>query len=114
MSGFFTGTGPGLGRLGEANFGGAGGSALTGAGGTTGATKGAASSINGMDTNFEMSRSEITSCTTGRSTTFCFRAHASESELKQKLLMLRGIPSVNVAMVSKASGANRVGPSYPA
>src|ERR1700732_3207416 len=63
---------------------------------------------------FVISRSEITSSTTDSPITRWRRAHPNERALKQKLLILRGIPSVNSAIACIAAGANRGTPEYPA
>ena len=42
----------------------------------------------------------MTSLTTSALTVFFRNAHASDNELKQKLFMLRGMPSVAAAMES--------------
>src|SRR5205823_12262062 len=100
----FIATGPGFARLtAEILCTGTGSDTITGGSSTMGA---GGCAVSGTDTIFEISKSEITSCTTARSTTFCFSAQASDNALKQKLFTLRGIPSVNVPMISNASAAN--------
>src|ERR1017187_2258580 len=65
-------------------------------------------------TCFVISRSEITSSTTETLISRRRKAQPRESALKQKLLIERGIPSVNCAMECIAAGANSGAPEYPA
>ena len=53
------------------------------------------------------SRSARTSVSTSRSIVCCFRTQPSDIALKQRLLMLRGIPPEYFAIISKARSVNK-------
>src|SRR5580700_7782952 len=74
---------------------------------------GRAVGIVGFSRSGSRSRSEITSRITSRSMVFLFSAHPNDRALKQRLLMLRGMPSLCSAIRLRAFAVNKEGLSHP-
>ena len=75
-----------------------------------GGAGGASESAGGSEPSRRTSKSPNTSLTIKASTVFLRRAHPSDSALKQRLLMFRGMPSECSAIIERASELKR---SFP-